>query len=557
MMKADVSEQSKASDAASPGATHQQTKSADSDTSIKSYRKLLLPLVISLVFFAVMFYAARLHPYGTYTAETDFYQYYAPDAERLMRGEFPTDTYRGPGYPLTLGLLTKVTGDYFTSAKLISVFSAALAGWLVFLLFAKLFGYWAGVGAQLLALVGTQFSSFAVTATTDVFFLMLSLAAVVVFLSDSIAVKWRLILSAAITSFAYLTRYNGVFLIATFAVGIVLLNLFGVSRRERLKYCGVFLGVFILVTSPWLITNYRHQGSPFYNTNHLNIATEFYPDLAGGSVFQEGTRGLSERFRSLAEVLSYDPRRIAAKYPVNLREALSKSVKTDLVYPWVGWLAVAGFVLALIGLRKRDVRSKGVALLLISGVLYLLLVALTHWETRYYFYIMALYSGLAAYALVCPLEWLKAKGWLRRSAAFAASMIILLGIFVVLWYNSFAASKTTLQKFLATHPTEIPVASEFIKNEGIQNPRVVARKPHLSYFSGGEWVFIPQVKSLDEFKTWLEENPVDYVAFGIRELQARRELSALKDPSQAPAWLQPVWTSDNPPFVLYKPKVEK
>lgn len=522
------------------------------------YQTYLPPLVITLAFLAVMLYAARLHPYGTYTAETDFYQYYAPDADRLMRGEFPQDTYRGPGYALTLGLLTKITGDYFLSGKLISLVSAALLGWFAFLLFAHLFGAVVGVGAQLLALVGTQFSSFAVTATTDVFFVMLCVAAMAVFVSDRLAPPKRLAWAAALASFAYLTRYNGVFLVATFVAGILLLNVFESDWQARWRQLALFFGVFFLVASPWLIANTVQQGSPFYNTNHLNIATEFYPDLAGGSVFQEGTRGLSERFRSLGEVLRHDPQRIVAKYPLNLRDSVTRSIKTDLVYPWVGWLAVVGLALALLTMMNRGERRhrKALALVLLSGALYLLLVALTHWETRYYFYLMTLYSGLAAYALARPVRWLRARGWLKPRAALVAAILVPVTLFGVLWYNSFAASKTAIEKFLSTHPTEILAASEFIKTQGVERPRVVARKPHLAYFNGGEWLFIPQVKSLDEFKAWLQENPVDYVAFGIRERQARPELKSLADWQNAPVWLEPVWTSDAPPLVLYKPKLQ-
>ena len=114
---------------------------------------------------------------------------------------------------------------------MISAFSAALSVWLIFLLFSQLFGYAAGIGAQLLALVGTQFPSFAVTATTDVFFLMLCLAAMTVFLSPALTARWRLALTAALTGFAYLTRYNGLFLLVTVAVGILVVTLHLLFRR--------------------------------------------------------------------------------------------------------------------------------------------------------------------------------------------------------------------------------------------------------------------------------------------------------------------------------------
>jgi len=83
--------------------------------------------------------------------------------------------------------VTKLTKDVFLSGKLISAVSAALIGFLTFLLFEKLFGYRVGICAEILVFVSPQFSSYAITATTDIFFLMLCLAALVIFLSDWLA----------------------------------------------------------------------------------------------------------------------------------------------------------------------------------------------------------------------------------------------------------------------------------------------------------------------------------------------------------------------------------
>jgi hypothetical protein len=113
-----------------------------------------------------------------------------------------------------------------------------------------------------------------------------------------------------------------------------------------------------------------------------------------------------------------------------------------------------------------------------------------------------------------------------------------------------------LKRFLATHPTEIIAACDYLKGEGAAGSRIVARKPHLPSICGGEWIFFPPVQSLDELKAWLQSNRVDYLAFGIREVQARPELAMLKDPGLAPSWLKPVWISARPPFVLYKPQLE-
>src|SRR5215470_13815809 len=117
-------------------------------------------ILISLIQLLTLAYLARQHPFGNYATETDFYHFYAPDAERLAAGQFPQNTYQGPGYPATLALIAKLSGtsgDLFTAAKWISVVCAVLCGLLIFVLFARMFGYWTGLGAQLLAIVSGEF----------------------------------------------------------------------------------------------------------------------------------------------------------------------------------------------------------------------------------------------------------------------------------------------------------------------------------------------------------------------------------------------------------------
>src|SRR5262245_26836473 len=91
------------------------------------WRRLFLraaPIIlISLIHFLTLVYLARQHPFGNYATETDFYHFYAPDAERLATGQFPQNTYQGPGYPATLALVAKLTGmsgDLFTVGKWMS-----------------------------------------------------------------------------------------------------------------------------------------------------------------------------------------------------------------------------------------------------------------------------------------------------------------------------------------------------------------------------------------------------------------------------------------------------
>lgn len=507
----------------------------------------LLPILISFACLLTLAYVARTHTFGTYATETDFYHFYAPDAEKIGAGQFPENTYQAPGYPLAILLVSKITGDLFVAGKWISITSAALIVLLTFHLMARLFGYWVGIGAAMIVTVSGQLPQFAIQATTDVFFLMLCLAALSVFTNERIAAHWRVILTAVITSLAYLTRYNGLFLLAACIFGIVVLDLFNRRLRQRFTLAAIFIAVFLIAASPWLYYNYKHRGSPFYNTNYLNMATFFYSELSGGRINQDGTRELSNVFHSFGEMLSYNPKQIIGRYPGNLYDCLKRSITTNLVSPWVGWLAVVGVILALI-----ERRSKAVLLLLSAGVIFFLLMALNHWEARYYFFITPVYAGLAVYAVCRPLELMRARGWLN-ARAFA---LIPAALVLMLWWTSFNFARQDVARFLATQQTEIVSASDYLKSQQMSGARILSRKPNIPYLARQEWVFFPRVKTLDELRVWLKANPVDYITYGSSELSARRDLAVLKDPHAAPPWLKPVWVSQTPPFVLYKPALD-
>ena|GEM_PF-1218410 len=512
----------------------------------------ILALLICLAHFVTLAYLARQHPLGTFATETDFYHLYAPDAERIAAGQFPVNTFQGPGYPATLALLAKLTGlsaDLFTVGKWLSVIGAVICGLLTFLLFARLFSDRVGIGAQLVMLVSGQFPQFSLNATTDVFFLLLCLVTLVVFTGGWLSLRWRIALTGALIGLTYLTRYNGVFLLAGCLLAITLINQFDRAWRERSTLSVILLAAFFIVASPWLYANYRHTGSPFYNTNYLNIATEFYPELVAGKTNQDGTRALEQKFHSFGDVLLHDPRTLLSRYPANLYESLRRSVKDDLVNQWVGWAALLGVVLALF-----ERRSKAVTSIIMAGSIYLLLMALNHWETRYYFFLMVLSSGFAVYAVFRLFELAHARGMIGRPVATIGGAALV----AVMWTMSLAESRKDVARFLASHPAEIVAALDYLKSINPQGMRlrIVARKPHLPYLSRNEWVFFPPVKSIDEFRGWVENNHVDYIAIGKRELKERKELAPLGDPKKAPDWLKPVWVNDDPVFILYKPEAK-
>ncbi len=521
--------------------------------------------VICLVYLIFLVYFSRQHPFGTYATETDFYHLYAPDAARIAAGLFPLNDFQGPGYPVLLSLITKFTGDVFVSGKWISIISATLCLWLVFMLFKQLFSEWVGVGAALLSTVMIEFPEFSLQAATDVFFLLLCLVALVLFTGTFFSLRMRLIYAAFITSIAYLTRYNGLFLVACFLFALLVMNYFEKTWRERWMLASVFVVVFCLAALPWFIANYQHNGSPFYNANYLNMATTLYPDLVGGDVMQDGTRKLREQFHSFGEVLGYNPKQAVVRYFSNLSEVFLHSLQPTLVTRLTGWLGLIGLFVALLEIRLRGfseggkltAQSKARLLLFFSMAVYFLLMGLNHWEARYFFFIGMCYSGLASYLAYMPIKWLNQAHPLiinRTVVQVVGPTIYVLGIGA----NAFTSAHESFHNFLQNHPHEIPAAANFLQstNAAPHSLKILARKPHLPFMARQEWIFLPPVNSLEELKAWLEKNPVNYIAIGKRELKSRKELVLLGDPKTAPDWLEAAWTNDDPNFILYKPNLK-
>lgn len=520
--------------------------------------------IICLSYFAFLVIFSRQHPFGTYATETDFYHLYAPDAARIAAGQFPLNDFQGPGYPVLLSLITRFTGDVFVAGKWISMISAVLCLWLVFMLFKQLFGEWVGVGASLLSTVIIEFPEFSLQATTDIFFLLLCLVALVVFTGAYFSLRLRLLCAAFITGIAYLTRYNGLFLLGCFLFALLVMNYFEQSWRARLMLTGGFLAVFFLTGLPWFIANYRENGSPIYNANYLNMATTLYPELVGGDVMQDATRKLREQFHSFGEVLRYNPKQAITRYFSNLSDIFLKSLQPTLVTRLIGWLGLIGIFVSVLAMRLRALftgenspQAKGRLLLFFSMAAYFLLMGLNHWEPRYFFFIGICYSGLASHLAYASIKWLNAATPVllnRTLIEVGIPTIYVLGMGA----SAFTLAHESFHTFMQSHPHEIPAATAFLQstNAAPHSLKILARKPHLPFLTQQEWVFFPPVKSLEELRTWLEKNPVDYIAIGKRELKSRKELAPLGDTKTAPDWLHAAWSNDDPKFILYQPNLK-
>ena len=283
---------------------------------------------MGVLYVVALAYPVHRHVVGAFS---DFYVRFAPDADRVAAGEFPRNTYNPPGYPVLLVLASPLTGDHFTTGKWMSLLAGGLTGALAFVLFRRLFGPGPALLAVPIILTSAVFATYAITAMTDVPFVLLCLIVMIAITGEGPHRLRTVILSGVLCGIAYLIRYNAVFLL----VPGLAAALWGERRwSSRATLGAAYVASFLVTVAPWLWMNYTHHGSPFYSTNYEDVARAF--DI---------TR--STPFTSLADVLLHDPARFARRYAANLGYTFFQTLGAGLALLPVGPLAAMGIGLSL------------------------------------------------------------------------------------------------------------------------------------------------------------------------------------------------------------------
>ena len=396
-----------------------------------------LALAICGLYVLILALPVHRHVVGAFS---DFYRFYAPDADRIAAGKFPQNTYNPPGYPAVLALVSQVTGDHFTAGKWISLLAGGLSGLLAFYLHRRLFGAGPALLAVLILLSSPTFTTYAISPMTDVPFVCVCLAAMLAIAGERPA-GWRsTILGGLLSGAAYLVRYNGAFLLAP---GLVSAVWRGGGLPRRAAAAGAYLGAFLLVAATWAGLNHAHHGVAFRSTNYVDVAKAL--ELHGD-------------FRSLADVVLADPPRFVANYARNVGDTFVNTLGASVALFPVGPLAVLGIGLSLVYRRRRPV------LVLLTGALsFLLFMSLTHWERRYHLFLLACYAGFAGFAITEL-----ARGAARLTRSSVAAGLVMAALVLVIVVPSVSRSWRAVQTTLERQPVELLPAAQIPERRGSQ-----------------------------------------------------------------------------------------
>lgn len=494
---------------------------------------------MAAAYFVVMLVIAlRYHVVGDYNVETDFYWSYVPEAKKILSGFVTIEDFRGPGYPMLLAALGLITNDYFHAGVFLSVFAASITLFLIFEILKRLFRTDRALIGSVLVAVNTTFVQYTYTAGTDMVFNAMATASLFFFLKAEERQWINITLAATLAAIAYLTRYNGVYVLFAFPLAILLANPFNQDRRQQLKTSGIFLAIFLLVISPWGIYCLIEKGSFFYNRNYLNIAYEMF--AKGRIGWDQYWTVEAHKFNSLAQVVFADPGLFVQTVLGNVFEHFTSDLGKLLGWH-IGIVSLAGIYCFV----KEKPTAQQLSFFLF-GLFYFAVLLLVFYGERFSMFLLPLYVALALKALTWP-SLARYRFWNRLHAG----GLIAMAIFIWSAGDSYSFNRMNID----SGPKEVVVIADWFKQHvhpSNEKQIIIARKPHIAYYLGMEMEFFPTVNTIGELLAKAREAHAGYLYFSLMEAGMRPQFQYLLDFRKAPPELKPLTYTASPPAVLYQ-----
>ncbi|MHB1049539.1 MAG: glycosyltransferase family 39 protein [Bacteroidota bacterium] len=496
--------------------------------------------VIALVYAAAMlFIGLTYHIVGDYHVETDFFQAYVPTAKDILRGVWTIEDFRGPAYPALLAVFGGIFKDFFSAGIILSTLSASLTMFFIFELVRRLFRVDIAFIVVLLTGVNKTFVQYAYTAGTDMVFNMFAITALFFLLYDRQKNWLNIGLAALCAAAAYLTRYNGIFVIAAIPLMIIIFDIYSIPVKQRIVTAAVFIGLFMVFITPWGIHSLNEKGNFFYNKNYLNIAYEMF--AKGRIGWDQYWNVEASKYGSLTAVIIADPGLFIATVAKNFYDHLISDMQL-----LVHWGIGIGFLAGLVAMFKQRPDPRQASFYFYGALMFLVLLLVFYGE-RFSMFLIPVYSTLA----VSTLTW---NRW--RGIPFYNGTLVALAL--VVW--SFTVSYDFNRQNIDSGPKEITVIADWFNanvRDTDETNSVVCRKPHIAYYIGKTMKYFPYVDTWEDLESEIQNMGATYLFYGIYEANMRPQFQQLLNPNTAPEWLEPITYTQNPPSVLYRVKVKE
>ncbi len=473
---------------------------------------------------------------GGYGVETDFFRQFLPAAQGLLDGDLTVmNGFKGPGYYAALAAIGLLQSDLFLAAKILTLLSTvAVLGVVVWLVVRGLGWIEAWI---VLGVITTNaiFVRYSFVVGTDMFFFAMAIGVMAILLAKRGDLRW-LAGAGMLAAWAYLTRYNGVFLLVSAIPVLLLVDRNTLSLRRRVEGLSAFLATAAVPITMWGAYTHQQGKGVFFNRNYKNIAYELYGrDQVYWDQFWAQFSGV---FTSFGDVIGGDP---AGFFWMVLRNTFDHlwqdmvtlmgvgfSVESEL---WPLWLPL--LLLGAAGVW----RSIGWPSSWPGGfpALYFAILVPVFYGERFSLPLVAAYATVIAVGV----------NWSRISDGFklgAHQMSVRGSTLVLLLLLSAINTIARTQDYLANSPDEVKAVADRFLETNLTRPGeiVLARKPHIAYCLDEKnvtFLQIPTVRGISELIEFAVEKQATYLLMTSMEAQTRPPLRGLLDPRKAPATL--------------------
>lgn len=479
--------------------------------------------------------------YFGYGTETDFVGSMIGEAQRLISGEPLESRFHPPGYTFVLAEVYLLSGDWFTAGKIISAVSGIIAILASYMIFRRLLGaetgIWTGLGAVVGLVCSSTFLAFSLQATSDIYFLSLfllsMLAALTAFQRNGSLAMWAS--CGALVALATMTRTNGITLLLLLALPFFQTT----PVPQRLRSFATAALAAAVVFALFLAFASATGSSLFPEGTYKNLAASYF---SAERVSWEGIVEADARFDSLTAVLLHDPLAIVQQYLKDMAK-LAVFGLAKLAGPVLVLLALPGALLML-----KDRSGFTVFIFAIVAIAQVGLVNFKAFEPRLYLFILPWIGAAAAYAL-----FRVSTARLDRAIRWPALLIA-----AALIAGSFAIALGSAARFATTDNGELVSAVPEIEKLAGPGDMIVARKPHLSFYTGAGFTYLPQAADPAELAQHLEKIAAEtagtvYVFWGRIEKDLRPEIAEMLAEKGATPWLVPeAGTSTSSTWTLFR-----
>ena len=497
-------------------------------------------VIASLYFFIILIVSLLFHKVGDYGVETDFFWNYVPEAKNFINGNLIIDPFRGPFYPIILGILNLIFYNYFVTGIILGIFSASLVIFLVYELIRKLFSPLSAFFVVALLSVNPIFVQYSYSAGTDMLFNALATATLYFFFKDNKLNYQNLIIVSILAGLSYLTRYNGVFLFG-FVFIILFVNYWDLSWVKRVKTSMIFISVFTLTFAPWGIFCFIKKGSFFYNENYKNIAYEVFGK--GTIAWDQFWFEHSNSYSSLFGVIAMNPIKFFQTMIGNIAENFWSDMN-GLMGIYVGAFTILGLILFFLTKPLTNWKSR-VNGYYLANTFFFSLLLLIFYSDRFALFLIPVYAVLAVQPFLND-KFILYKKIPIQLGYFIVSLMVILTLSKSISFNSsrINSGPKDLIELKDWYNKNIPIE--------MRGKKLAARKPHAAYYLGMQFYLLPAADSYSEIIEQLKKNNVDYLYLNPTETGLRREYQPLLNPEKELQGLKTEIRLNNPSSVLYK-----